>query len=656
MTSKIETINGKGMIVIDGVAYPPYMFRSFRPMPSSVSLFHRSGIKLFQMLVSGRISTLGVPYSNYGEVWVGENKYDFTPFDNQMAMFKRFAPDGKFMIMIELDTPLWRLESHPDSDDGYVYLGKAALDEDFLSDAEKYTKALVRYAEDTYGDDIFAYAFSMGHCTEWFDYPGYYEPSERQREDYRKHYGAEIPTEKELRDATGDCMREPTANETNYRKHACTIIPKVIKRFAKIIKEELNYKKILGTFYGYTVNASPGYQICVSSVGYESVWQDENIDMIFAPTSYSRGDDVRELTGASTYQCLVDSITQNNKLYLHEIDHRTHLAGFALENAKIIESYPDVYTTVEMLRRDLAASQCKGSALWWFDFLGGYYNCPELEAELKLQTGIMDKLTKMDRESASEIAVFADPFEFNLLKEELNLTVDYVRYNLNNLHKCGAPFEVYNLSDITKIDLSRYKMLVFLYAPKISCDVQKIIDSTPDKLKVFIHLPGVLDGDKYDLSAPEKVTKMSLCPMQNYENASYEGEKYGFHTSVSPIFSVSDKEATPISNYEGGKIAAAIKGDIAYVGVGKLPSSLWMRLAKEAGVHVYSENIVPIYADSRFIACQFPEKKTDSIKVKKDGIYTDLFTGKQYESKGGILEFSHYEYQMMMFVKEDKKN
>lgn len=656
MTSKIETINGKGMIVIDGVAFPPYMFRSFRPMPSNVSLFHRAGIKLYQMLVSGRISTLGVPYSNYGDVWVGEDKYDFTAFDLQMAMFKRFAPDGKFMIMIELDAPEWYLKSHPECDDGYVYLGKAALDEKFLSDAEKYAKALVRYAEDTYGEDVFGYAFSMGHCTEWFDYPGYYEPSIRQREDYRAHFGAEIPTETELREATGDCMRDPISNVTNYRKHACTIIPKVIKRFAKVIKEELNYKKILGTFYGYTVNASPGYQICVSSVGYESVWQDENIDMIFAPTSYSRGDDVRELTGASTYQCLVDSIAVNNKLYLHEIDHRTHLAGFALDNGKIIESYPDLYTTVEMLRRDLCASQCKGSALWWFDFLGGYYNCPELEAELKLQTGIMDRLTSMERESVSEIALFADPFEFNLLKEELNLTVDYVRYNLNNLHKCGAPFEVYNLSDITKINLSRYKMLVFLYAPKIDESVQKIIDSTPDKLKVFIHLPGVLKEKEYDLSAPEKVTKMTLSKKESYENAVFEDEKFGFHTDVTPILSVTDRDAVTLAKYEGGEVSAAIKGDRAYIGVGKIPASLWMRLAKESGAHIYSDKRVPIYADSRFISCQFPDNKTDSIKVKEDGIYTELFTGKQYESKGGILEFSHYEYQMMMFVKEDKKN
>lgn len=651
MISEIKNSNGKNMIYINGVEYTPYMYRSFRPSPSSISLFHRCGVKLYQMLVSGRYSTLGVPYSNYGEIWVGNGKYDFTPFDNQMAMFKRFAPDGKFMIMVQLDAPLWWLEAHPDSDDGYVYLGKAALDEEWIRDASEYARAFIKYAEETYGEDIFAYAFSAGHCTEWFDYPGYYEPSKRQRDDYRKKFGAEIPTNEELRATDGIFMRDPSSNEFIYRDYAITVIPKLIAHFAKLFKEETAYKKITGTFYGYTVNASAGYQICVSSVGYESVWRDKNIDLIFAPTSYSRGDDVRELTGSSTYQCLVDSLGVNGKLYLHEIDHRTHLAGFALENAKILESYPDAYTTIEMLRRDLCASQCKDSALWWFDFLGGYYNCPELECEVKKEVEIMDELSKMKHESISEIAVFADPPAFNYLKEEHNLTIDYVRKNLNNLHKCGAPYEAYNLSDITRIDLKKYKMLVFLYAPEISEEIQKIIDSTPDKLKVFIHNPGVIANGKINFSAIENVTNIKISAMNEYENAVYADTVFGFGARINPTFKISDKDATVLAKYEGGDAAVGIKGDRAYCGVGNIPSSLWLRFAKEAGVHIYSEKLVTTYADSRFISCQFPGECTDFIVVKEDGIYTDLFTKKEYEAKSGILEFSHYPYQMMMFIK-----
>ena len=62
--------------------------------------------------------------------------------------------------------------------------------------------------------------------------------------------------------------------------------------------------------------------------------------------------------------------------------------------------------------------------------------------------------------------------------------------------------------------------------------------------------------------------------------------------------------------------------------------------------------LMPMYADSRFVSCQFPGDCTDRITVKEDGIYTDLFTDKEYTAKGGILEFEHTSYQMMMFAKK----
>ena len=99
-------------------------------------------------------------------------------------------------------------------------------------------------------------------------------------------------------------------------------------------------------------------------------------------------------------------------------------------------------------------------------------------------------------------------------------------------------------------------------------------------------------------------------------------------------------------------MAAAIKGDRAYCGVGNIPSSLWMHLARLAGAHIYTNKLVTTYADSRFIACQFPGNSTDMLTLKEDGVYTEAFTGKTYETKNGILQFSHYPYQMMMFLKK----
>ena len=93
MKCSIKNINGNRMIEIDGQHYVPTAFRSFRPTPANVSLFHRADVKLYQMLCTGLDSTLRVPYSLYGGIWVGDGEYDFTAFDKQMEMFVRYAPD-----------------------------------------------------------------------------------------------------------------------------------------------------------------------------------------------------------------------------------------------------------------------------------------------------------------------------------------------------------------------------------------------------------------------------------------------------------------------------------------------------------------------------------------------------------------------------------
>ena len=102
---KIIYEKGSPFIGINGEKIAPAAFRSFRPKPDNISLMTRAGVKLCQMLVSGSPCTIGCPYSLFGGVWKGDGIYDFTPFDRQFGMFRHFAPDACFNVMIHLDTP-----------------------------------------------------------------------------------------------------------------------------------------------------------------------------------------------------------------------------------------------------------------------------------------------------------------------------------------------------------------------------------------------------------------------------------------------------------------------------------------------------------------------------------------------------------------------
>jgi hypothetical protein len=149
------------------------------------------------------------------------------------------------------------------------------------------------------------------------------------------------------------------------------------------------------------------------------------------------------------------------------------------------------------------------------------------------------------------------------------------------------------------------------------------------------------------------VTKIALTEHKGSETAEFSAEKFGFHTDVSPIYEVTDEDAEIIAKFEDGATAAAIKDGIAYIAVGDVPPALWNELAKRSGAHIYTEERVPIYGDSRFISCQFPEERTDFIRVREDGVYVDMLTGEEFTAKDGILSFEHYAYRMMLFAKKE---
>ena len=114
MNVKLTRHLGRLKVDINGKLYEPLSFKSFRPNPNNVSEFYSAGVRLFSVLTTGLTSALGVPYSLFGESWVGEGEYDFSAIDRQMDMFLKNAPDAYFAPMIQIDTRDWYLEAHPD--------------------------------------------------------------------------------------------------------------------------------------------------------------------------------------------------------------------------------------------------------------------------------------------------------------------------------------------------------------------------------------------------------------------------------------------------------------------------------------------------------------------------------------------------------------
>ena len=112
MQVQLKKYGGAVKIDIDGKVLEPLSFKSFRPSAKNISDFYKAGVRVFDILSSGIICMLGVPYSLFGESWVDDDTYDFKPVDAQIDLFVENAPDAYFALMIQMDTREWYVEKH----------------------------------------------------------------------------------------------------------------------------------------------------------------------------------------------------------------------------------------------------------------------------------------------------------------------------------------------------------------------------------------------------------------------------------------------------------------------------------------------------------------------------------------------------------------
>ena len=649
--------NGSPWIDMDGKRLAPAAFRSFRPRPDNISLATRAGIELMQILVSGLPCSNGTPYSMFGGVWKGDGEYDFSAFDRQFEMFRRYAPNAYFNVMLQLDVCPWFTEKYPHEDtNSYKHITELAMNEEWKRQASDYLKAFIAYAEEKYGDRIWAYSIAAGYSNEWFD-QSLYDPS-FDRENTRltrlwretiQNPSAPVPTVASLDD--GFDLRAPDSDEYQYLALATEQTSNLICFFAHEAQKVLQHQKLFGLFYGYVVQRSL-HQIYMNTSGYETVHRCPDIDMLYSPAAYGNN---RLLEGVSSYQYAVDSIHANGKLYLHENDHRTDLARFPLENGIILnDCYDSFEEWREVFRRELCNVMQKRSAFWWFDFFGGYYSAPEYEEELRKEIEIFKELGKGERKSCSEIAVFIDPMSVMCFRQHTELHRDLGRFNTDQLLRCGAPFDFFNLRDLEALDMSRYKMCVFLNALLLPENIKACMEKKlQGKTKVFLYGPGLWDGKAFSPEAASRVCGMKIVHRASTHSVSrYLDETYHFTSPITPLFQVEDESAEVIARYEDGAVSCAKKGDVVYSAVGNLPWKLWRDLARQSGIHIYDENGGGSAVCSQFISGYTTLREDCELHPKEDGTYLEIFSGKRYECKNGTLRYSVPKGTTMLFIKE----
>ena len=428
LKSEVRINSGIPRLYIDGVPETAIAYTTYFEERSAYRDFYKAGYRIFFVNLSLTDLPINSHTTGFTPFRVGvfedmENP-DYSEFEYAVNKILSECPDAIIFPRIYISMPRWWVKANPDEvvDTKFGGAREILFSDVFRKDGTELLLRAVRHITSAdYSHRIGGWQICGGLTQEWFHHNLYGSISSSAEKYYTKwladNYGGEggIPS---LSNYNGE-GRQTNENARTYSLFCNKEVAKTIDMFAEAIKRETNYSQIVGAFYGYSFqsNGSPLF----GTHGLSEVISSRSIDFFSSPNAYSEN---RRFGIDWADMMPVDSITHHGKMSFIECDIRTHLTC-ALQDVRPGE-YPDwIYKTgdgasvwvgpptkelsVFALRKCFAHQITRGSAIWWFDMWGGWYDDPALMRELSEMKRIYDAdLTKNIKNTHPRVAFFAD--------------------------------------------------------------------------------------------------------------------------------------------------------------------------------------------------------------------------------------------------------
>ena len=655
MTVSITRDHGMLKVDINGTLYAPLSFKSFRPNPQNISEFYKAGVRLFSVLSSGIISALGVPYSKFGESWIGENSYDFSAIDRQMDMFIENAPDGYFAPMFQLDTRPWYLAVHPEVPNSFTHLSQIATDAAWKQAAANYLKAAICHCEEKYGERIYGYFMLGGTTTEWFSNRDHEASHPIKEEGYKKYLGtatAALPTIQELTRAGGVFLENEEENVFHARRFHAESIADLVLYFASEAQSVLHHKKLLGLYYGYLFELGGERLFNDGHLGYERVFLSPDIDMISSPSAYG----YRKLDDPSAFMVTQKTLDAHNKLYFLEFDHITHIAPTMVAEPCVdangnaaLKKIPgadskcrDAAESLNLMWRDYILCYANGAAMWWFDMFDGWFRSDEMMGAIEKMISLHQTLSGKEKQSIAQIAVYAEGESMYHVRKSSGIATVCLSDMRRSFTEMGAPYDLYSIADLDTCSSGKYRLIILLNAYEIpEARMKKIRKLQNDGAAVlWMYAPDYAHDRKNCVRQISEAVGMKVAERdKSHGGLVYSGTVIE-NKVAAPYFSIEDQHAIVLAYFEDGAaaVAATRDGSSIYAAVPFMPSQLLRDLVRKKGIFVYSTNpSVYTYVNADAV-CVYNASDTDAVLfVPLDGVYIDQITNEAFTAERGIL-------------------
>ena len=373
-----------------------------------------------------------------------------------------------------------------------------------------------------------------------------------------------------------------------------------IEYFAKILKN-IDKDKLIGVFYGYFIHVDNSAY--AGHLAIEKLLNSPYIDFFAGPKSYYRcggGEPGGELSAAQSINL--------KKLWIDETDVRTFLAKDVEESSWKSDSPQD---TICVLRREFSKNVSHNSGFWWMDLDGGWYDSDILMAEIKSLVALNGKIQKKKHKSISDVLIIIDEKCINHMRVNGEVRSGFMEDFICEANMAGALCDVYRLSDIERLNLEQYKLIVFAYCFQIDKNTRKIInEKTPKGATVlYNYAAGVLSGDDFSLEHVKAFTGFSVC----------ETERTGADEALPALVVAEIDNVTVLERNSKNEIVLAQKNigdEIRIINLKPYMNCSRLReIEKKAGCKLYTEEAGnTVYGDNRFIGVFSSDGKYGEIR------------------------------------------
>jgi hypothetical protein len=291
-----------------------------------------------------------------------------------------------------------------------------------------------------------------------------------------------------------------------------------------------------------------------------------------------------------------------------------------------------------------------GSALWWFDMFDGWFRSEGMMNAVTKMINLREELSKTECDSVAEIAVFAEGESMYRARKNTTLQSELLIKNRRSLSECGAPYDIYSISDIYEINEEKYKLLIFLNQFEVSDKLREKIARLQQKgaYVLWIYAPSYANNGITSHKNISNITGMNVV-----SNSSSVGIDDFISGVVSPHFSIEDNSIKVISRFNNGSVAVAQKDKTFYCASTFIPTKDLKEIVDIVGIYRYSdENKVYTYPTQNALGVYNATNKNAEISTRENGVYLDKITGEKFVATNNKITLPIRDMKAYLLVKE----